>query len=382
MTATGPRSAPSGDTVRPAEVRPAHSAENVCIFSHYDRESVVRRYVFEYLRAIVSAGFSVLFVSTADRVAAKDRDRLEALGIDVHVRENKGLDFGSWQYGMNQLGDMAQTRHLLLANDSVFGPLFDLTFMIDQMNRTDADFWGVTDSYEGSWHLQSYFLCFNQSVIHSRAFTEFFARDFSTLPKQQVIVQGEVALSQALLLAGFTGMASCPYGALTEDRFGELCNPTQHYWDELIEKSRCPFVKLLLLRENPNGVKNLDRWRDVITRATDYDITLIEDYLAAFGHASPNNSVVASVSYYLTSLPTALRLAFRVAAKVCRRPKGIILAMEQYLARDQSKMPLHPGRRPTVAYADLDTAAPMAGDHGTVGTAGKRSTLERDRRQA
>lgn len=382
MTATRPRSAPSGDTLSPARVRPAHSAEKVCIFSHFDSESVVRRYVFEYLRAIVSAGFSVLFVSTADRVTAEDRDRLEALGIDVHVRENKGLDFGSWQYGMNQLGDMAQTRHLLLANDSVFGPLFDLTFMIEQMNRTDADFWGVTDSYEGSWHLQSYFLCFKSNVIHSDAFRGFFAKDFSALPKQQVIVQGEIALSQTLLRAGFAGAASCPYGALTEDRFGRLCDPTQHYWDELIEKCRSPFIKRLLLRKNPNGVENLGRWREVVGRATDYDISLIEEYLAVFGESSPSTSPFATASFYLRAVPTALRLALRIVAKTFQQPRGTVLAMEQYLATDRTKMPPHPGRRPTIAYADLEAAA--AHDAGTqpLRAAGNGSRVNRRRKQA
>lgn len=382
MSATHPRSAKPGGPIFPARERADGSAKKVCIFSHFDRDSVVRRYVFEYVRAIVSAGFSVMFVSTADRITPEDRERLEALGADIHIRENKGLDFGSWQYGMALLGDQEPARQLLLANDSVFGPLFDLKFMVDQMNGTDADFWGVTDSYEGGWHLQSYFLCFNENVIRSKAFRDFFARDFSTLPKQQVIVQGEVALSQALLLAGFTGMASCPYGALTEDKFGELCNPTQHYWDELIETHRCPFVKLLLLRENPNGVENLHRWRDVIGRACDYDIALIEDYLTAFGQAVPRNAALAKASYYLGAIPTALRLALRVIAKVCRHPKGTILAMEKYLATDQTKMPLHPGRRPTVAYSELKVSVPEAAEPGPTHSAGKRSAIDPDRRRA
>lgn len=365
-----------------ADGRNAGSAKKVCIFSHFDSDSIVRRYVFEYLRAIVSCGFSVLFVSTADRIAAEDRDRLEALGIDVHLRENKGLDFGSWQYGMGVLEDMEPVDQLLLANDSVFGPLFDLKFMIDQMNGTDADFWGVTDSYEGGWHLQSYFLCFHANVVRSQVFRDFFARDFHALPKQQIIIKGEIALSQTLIGAGFMGAASCPYGALTEDKFGGLCDPTQHYWDELIETCRCPFIKRLLLRENPNGVENVDRWRDVIGQATDYDITLIEEYLESFGQASPTNPMVANASYYLRGVPTGLLLALRVAAKVCRHPRGTILAMERYLATDQTKMPPHPGRRPAVAYADLEPPAAEADGPGAIRAAGNRPTVSTGRRRA
>ena len=370
MTATGTRSAMAGRSL--AGGRDAASAEKICIFSHFDRDSVVRRYVHEYVRAIVSCGFSVLFVSTADRIAAEDRDRLEALGIDVHLRENKGLDFGSWQYGMGMLGDMEQVDQLLLANDSVFGPLFDLKFMVDQMNGTDADFWGVTDSYEGCWHLQSYFLCFQANVIRSKVFRDFFAREFHALSKQQIIIQGEIALSQTLMRAGFYGAASCPYGALTEDKFGRLRDPTQHYWDELIETCRCPFIKRLLLRENPNGVGNLDRWRDVIEQATDYDITLIDDYLATFGQTPPKNPIIATASSYLRQIPIVLSLAIRATVKTCRHPRGTVLAMEQFLATDRNKMPLHPGRRPKTAYANLDTAAPKPAGTTAVRIAGKR----------
>ena len=94
----------------------------VCIFSHFDRDSIVRRYVLGYVEAIAGAGFSVMFVSTSDRIAAEDRKHLEGFGAEVHLRENKGIDFGSWQYGLNIIDKFDDVSHLLLANDSVFGP--------------------------------------------------------------------------------------------------------------------------------------------------------------------------------------------------------------------------------------------------------------------
>ncbi len=363
------------------DTRSPGQARKVCIFSHFDRDSIVRRYVFPYVEAIAACGFEILFVSTADRVSPEDRDRLRALGAKVHKRENKGLDFGSWQYGMHRLVNLDEVDQLLLANDSVFGPLFDLKLMFDRMDRTNADFWGVTDSYEGKWHLQSYFLCFDKAVLRSSVFREFFRKDFHALPKRQVISQGEIALSQELILAGFTGMASCPYGALTPGRFDRVRNPTQHYWDELIEKCRCPFVKLLLLRENPNGVENLDRWREVIARETDYDITLIEDYLAAFGEARRKPSPLAAVSLYLNRLPYVTRLALRAAIKACTHPQGTVLALEQYLATDPGRLPPHPGSRPTVAYCDLDSAEAGA-DPGPVAARQGQLPADRKRRRA
>lgn len=325
----------------------------VCLFSHFDRDSVVRPHVFGYVEAILSAGFAVMFVSTADRITTEDRDRLEGLGADVHVRENKGIDFGSWQYGMNAIGDLGTVDKLLLANDSVFGPFFDLGFLFDQMDKTDADFWGITDSYEGRWHLQSYFLCFNKNVISSDVFADFFGKDFQSFAKRQTINHGEIGLSQELLQAGFKGQASCPYGALTDGKFDGPRNPTQHYWDELIENCGCPFLKVQLLRDNPNGVENLDRWREVMARATEYDISWIEDYLTAFRAAPSGRPMTRLVFSYLQRLPYAALVAIRAAAKAARHPIRALAALDQFVIADITKLPMHPAPRPRTAYIDL-----------------------------
>lgn len=328
----------------------------VCIFSHFDRDSIVRRYVLAYVEAIVAAGFSVMFVSTADRITDEDRALLEGIGADVHLRDNKGIDFGSWQYGLNTIGELDNISQLLLANDSVFGPFFDLSYLFDQMTKTDADFWGITDTYEVNWHLQSYFLCFNRNVVNSDAFQEFFAKDFLSFEKRQTILQGEIGLSQELTTAGFKGLASCPYGALTENKFSGLRNPTQHYWDELIEHCGCPFLKILLLRDNPNGVEDVGRWREVLTRSTSYDITMIEEHLATFGEAGSGRSRVRLAISRMLRLRYVAALSVRAIIKALKYPIWTVMAVEQFVGADASKPPLHPSPRPRVAYINLDAA--------------------------
>ena len=329
------------------------SDRNLCIFSHFDRQSRVREYVHYYVQCLVSAGFRVIFVSTADQVVAADRDRLEAIGVEVHTRENVGLDFASWQYGLTLLDDVHSLERLILANDSVFGPLFDLKFLVDQMDMSGADFWGITDSYEIAWHLQSYFLVFSGEIVRSPTFKTFFETDFKNLTKRQIITKGEVGLSQALVQAGFHGAASCPYGLLLGETYRGPNNPTHYHWDRLVEELRCPFLKIQLVRDNPRSVQTIARWREVVSTATDFDIRMIEDHISAFGEAPPKHSIISAIFWYASRIPYVMGLALRALAKAVRNPLRAEMALERFVAVDLKEPPLHPAPRPMVAYSDL-----------------------------
>jgi lipopolysaccharide biosynthesis protein len=155
--------------------------------------------------------------------------------------------------------------------------------MAGDMERSGADFWGVTDCYQGNWHLQSYFLGLSGAVVRSGAFRDFFATDFAGLTKRELIDRGEIALSQALIGAGYEGAAYCPYDALDGGKREFSRNPMHHYWDRLIAEARCPFLKIELLRDNPFGIPTVDRFREVVSAASGYDLDLIEAYLEGAG---------------------------------------------------------------------------------------------------
>jgi lipopolysaccharide biosynthesis protein len=255
------------------------AAPKTCIFAHHDPEATVSGHVLELLRGISSAGYAILFVTTAGGLPEDLRRRLDALCVRVFTRENRGRDFGAWQFGLNRLEGLETLDWLLLANDSVFGPLFDLSETTSRMEASGADFWGITDSYQGRWHLQSYFLCLGGAVVRAEAFRAVLAKDFAGLTKQQIIDEGEIGLSQALVAAGYRGAAYCPYEALDAGRRDFSRNPMHHYWDKLITEARCPFLKIELLRDNPFEVPNVGRYREVLATVSGYDLDLIEAHL-------------------------------------------------------------------------------------------------------
>jgi rhamnosyltransferase len=87
---------------------------DVCLFAHFDQDDKIDDHVLWYLRNISDLNFSVVFISSA-RLGSSDVERLRRYCCDVILRENTGLDFGSWSAGFAKHGPAIGGR-LLLAN--------------------------------------------------------------------------------------------------------------------------------------------------------------------------------------------------------------------------------------------------------------------------
>jgi rhamnosyltransferase len=253
--------------------------KRVCIFSHFDGRGRILGDVQTYLHALCRSGFTVHLVSTAPHLEPADQRQVEGFGVVVHRRENRGRDFGSWQWALGHVVSPAELDWLLLANDSVFGPLFDLEPILRAQCGSAADFFGITDSYEHAWHLQSYFICLRGEVVRSAAFREVFAQDFANETKRAIIDNGEIFLSQALAEAGFRPSVVCPYPQLDALRPLGTVNPTHYHWDLLISRLGCPFLKKELVRDNPERIPGVADYRSLLARHTAYDVALIETAL-------------------------------------------------------------------------------------------------------
>jgi Rhamnan synthesis protein F len=249
----------------------------VCIFSHFDAAGRILPYVQRYLSELSRCGFELHLVSTSPNLRSSDRLKVERAGVRVHCRENVGMDFASWQWALRHVVPLAEVDWLLLANDSVFGPIFDLEPVFRSRFAEGSDFWGITDCYETAWHVQSYFLCLRGDVARSEAFRNVFAVDFAGLTKQSIIRNGEISLSQSLLRSGFRGSAACPFDRLRISSNHSQCNATHFYWDQLIARLHCPFIKRDLIRDNPMKLPSAGYWRGFLERYTSYDTSLISD---------------------------------------------------------------------------------------------------------
>lgn len=278
-----------------------------CVFSHFDANDRVERYVLYYLEQLKLCGYEVLLVSTSRTISDAS---VAALSRDCHtvcIRENVGYDFGSYKAGIELLKQHgARVSRLLVANDSVFGPFNDLQPILHAMERDDIDLCGLTDSHDHGYHLQSYFISYSARLYESSAFNDFWSSvdlisNTTDNFKQKIVHNYEVGGSRHFLQAGCSYAVVFPYRDVLERVFrrtlqrldesrqpgtdivmqpGELVynlNASHCYWEELIDMGM-PFIKRELLTKNPTAT-DVSNWPQKIEASSPYDVSMILEAL-------------------------------------------------------------------------------------------------------
>ncbi|AWK90282.1 rhamnan synthesis F family protein [Azospirillum thermophilum] len=286
---------------------PLAGARRVVVFVHYDRQGVVHDFVQHYLRQLRDLGFAIVFVSNSPKLG--QLESLQDLCALIIRRDNVGYDFGAYKEGVAAIPDLGALDMLLLANDSVYGPLYHLAGVLDRMDPAVADVWGASDSWEFSFHLQSYFLLFHRKALASPAFAAFWTGLRYVQSKTWVVRKYEVGLTRALRRGGLRCRAAFPYrqaasalveAVLERDIAGDGLDPvrrsfiqqifrtinagvplngTHFFWDYLISQMDFPFLKRDLLQKNPARIPLLTYWERVVKQSTDYDTDLILRHL-------------------------------------------------------------------------------------------------------
>lgn len=261
-----------------------HSRRKICIFCHYDKEGRVADNVLYYLKKLEKLGFAIFFVSNSGRLESSEVERILPFVSKILLRFNEGYDFGAYYIGLQEIQRFTHHDLLLLANDSVYGPISPLNEVIKLALNDQVDVVGITDSYAISYHLQSYFLLLNKKAFNNAEFKLFWQRFRFTSNKTYVVYNYEIGLSQVLLKGGCKLRALCIYSEISSIYFGKknnYKNLSRNYsydqsivfWQEVIEFGG-PFIKKKLI---PKDVNNSDRakYEDVLRRRG-YDIKLIK----------------------------------------------------------------------------------------------------------
>ena len=285
----------------------------VCVFVHWDGAGEVRDHVMHQVRSLVTAGLSVVFVTNSGALRPDAMEALKLVCAGIIIRRNVGYDFGAWREGFEQLAlPRPNTTLVVMANDSVYGPVRSLADTFAAMDFNAAEAWGCTESWQGRYHLQSYLMGFSPEVVASPAWKRFWAQVRPTWSKVWLIKLYEIGLTQSLLKAGFRCRAVWPYQSLIaaidltwlraredDDTGPDMSdpmnmarqrhifrlrdavtnrwplNPTSDLWRQLLE-ARFPFVKRELLRNNPSKVPDVVEWRDVVRELSETNLAPIE----------------------------------------------------------------------------------------------------------
>lgn len=210
---------------------------SICFFCSYYTSNDMPAYVKFYLKEISRHFSEVVLVTNEKEITSRDVAFLTENKIFPRPVVNDGYDFGMW-YKMLGEYDVLKYDRVGLINDSCI--LFkSLDFVFKWLDETNADYCGLTDSYDISYHLQSYFLIINKRAIP--VVLEYFRNNGIVNDFLELIKVYEVGLSTAILEAGLTVKA---YYQIRKDK-GE--NPMWLDIKNLIKKG-FPLIKKKIIR--------------------------------------------------------------------------------------------------------------------------------------
>jgi len=279
--------------------RAAPSGKALALYLHWSPSGAISAMVRAQIAGWRQGGFDVVFITNAaQRPPAPDWDAVGAETVLRIHRANVGRDFGGWRAGATlALERFGAPDELLLANDSVLGPIRPMAPLLAAWRGGGEGVFGMTESLAGGPHLQSYALLARgtsavaQLVDHLSAFGD-------SRSKWRLVQQGELGLARRLRAAGVREAALFGYARLLAEvddatrvslgpRFAEAgalqrypLNPSHHFWRVLLERMEFPYLKTELVRRNPGRLPGVGEWAALVPPA---EAALIRAHLEIMG---------------------------------------------------------------------------------------------------
>lgn len=260
------------EIIRSKETRNYANGCDLVVFAHYDPDGIVDEYVFHFLAALRKNDCDIVFVTAEMR--EEDEVRLAQLCRRIYIKTASGRDFGSWALALNHLGPglLDEYDYTILVNDSIYWPVNPDDVVFDRMRSKEYPMWGIVDSYQNVYHLQSWFLAFSKS--QGRKVLDDFVEKFISsydIPKGAQIYEYEIWFSQQAMRNGLGIGSFCPIEDVKESihdvkssayrlKSQNQGNPTIDAWHILLSEHGCPALKVQVLREDPTKADYVKQW--------------------------------------------------------------------------------------------------------------------------
>lgn len=274
--------------------------KRLAIFVIYDKEGVIDDYILFYLKELCP-NITHLVIVCNGKLTVKGREKLERFTDEIYVRPNIGFDCGAIKdvlYNFVGWNKVYEYDELLIANDTVYGPLHSFAKVFGEMDEKDVDFWGLTVQAETNdltylnirhavpKYIQSHFINVKKRLLHSGSFRDFWCElDIDNLTFIDAIRKYEVEFTNYFSNEGFT------YSSYTDTAGYFSAIPDENYiathvapLDMLkicgapcIKKKAFTYARSIKLKYKVDTKPN--EIMDYIENETDYDINLIWDNL-------------------------------------------------------------------------------------------------------
>ncbi len=276
--------------------QPSPDAMRIALYVHYSATGRISGMVRYQLGLLNQFGFAIVFISMAPRIPEDDWQAARWLCALVVHRENFGRDFGAWRDLMPEVRRRwPNPTELMLANDSVLGPIYPLAPVIQVMRTGGNGLFGLTESLQGGPHLQSYLLLARGKTVVADLM-DFLQTVYISHSKWLLVQLTEIRLARWMRRRGHRVAAVFGYDRLVHaaladpaerqrlmgsntrlrnldrlatDQAAALLyewplNPTQHLWHVLATKFANPFVKTELVLNNPGRLPGVKTWSAIV----------------------------------------------------------------------------------------------------------------------
>lgn len=217
----------------------------------------MHEYEYVFLECMKSLNYDIIFIFNDPRFVAPPR--LKRSCKAVLTRPNSGFDWGAWHWALySEKVDTSAYNRILFINNSFVAPLFgkqQLHDTIERMNRAGYDAWGMTESDELEWHIQSYWISFSRAVVESSDFESIFPPDVESMTTlQEAVYTCEVKFASRLRELGFSVGVAFPK---LEDYD---TNPYLFHWESLLSRG-FPLLKIKTIPRYANCKTLLNKYK-------------------------------------------------------------------------------------------------------------------------
>ena len=261
--------------------------KRLVIFAGYDEDNKIYDYVVYYIKELKKIA-DIIYVSDCDMLDS-ELEKISPYCIHIINGRHGEYDFGSYKrgylyaYKKNILKDY---DYLILCNDSLFGPFYDLKEIAEKMEKKDTDVWGMFNHLKteiDEEHLQTYFVSMKQKVYLSEEYYNFLTSVKKEEAKRKLVVNYEIGQSilfNDLGLSIFSLLdSSCKSDESIDNNvilFDPLC----------VLENGFPFLKIFgfknfyMIKEGFIFKMDINYLHSIINLIkNNYDVKLIVDYL-------------------------------------------------------------------------------------------------------
>jgi len=121
----------------------------IAIYFFYDKDGVVDNYVYTFLEGLRKVTSKIVVVVNGS-IQTSARTRIKSIADELICRPNEGYDSWAYREAIEYIGwnSLLEFDELIMANFTMFGPIYPFEEMFERMEASEADFWGIQRSYE------------------------------------------------------------------------------------------------------------------------------------------------------------------------------------------------------------------------------------------